>query len=79
MPVCGRRGVVSRLCAARVFRRVAYQARGEDGEDDGAGDLARGVLHLLAHGGDHAVAGQGVGGLQEADEPGPARWPTGRG
>jgi amino acid transporter len=31
-------------------------AGGGDGEDDGFGDFALGVLHFFAHGGDHAVA-----------------------
>lgn len=38
----------------------AGDAGGGDGEDDGAGDFAFGVLDFFAHGGDHAVAGEGV-------------------
>lgn len=40
----------------------AGEAGGGDGEDNGLGDLALGVLDLFAHGGDHAVAGEDVGG-----------------
>lgn len=40
----------------------AGDAGGGDGEDNGLGDLSLGVLDLFAHGGDHAVASEDVGG-----------------
>lgn len=57
----------------------ASDAGGDDREHDGLGDLALGALDLLAHGGHHAVAGQHVGGLQQADEEGPPGGPSGAG
>ena len=56
--------------------RIPVTPARDYGEHDGPRNRALRVRYLLAHAGDHAVPRQCVRGAQEADEPGPARWPA---